>query len=187
MTSGGAYALYSVGHGNRSGAEFVKLLRTHGIRSLIDVRAYPSSRRHPQFSRANLEPVLKESAITYLWLGDTLGGFRKADDASIHVALTSSAMRAYADHMNSEMFRTGVARLLVQAQQTPTIMMCAERLPQQCHRALISDYVTAHAATVLHLLDETATVAHCLNPAARATASGLIYDCDVDQQLRLDW
>ena len=42
---------YSIGHGNRSADEFLDLLTSFEIACLVDVRAYPASRRHPQFAR----------------------------------------------------------------------------------------------------------------------------------------
>src|SRR3569832_2438538 len=68
--------LYSIGHGDRSIEDFVSILLAHGIRGLADVRAYPVSRRHPQFSREDLRHALEERGIKYLWLGAARGGGR---------------------------------------------------------------------------------------------------------------
>ena len=35
-----------------------------------------------------------------------------------------------------------------------TAIMCAERVYFQCHRMLVSDYLTAHGHTVLHIDDD---------------------------------
>lgn len=177
--------IYSVGHGSRSEAALLEILHAHAIALLVDVRAYPASRRHPQFSRGNLEGQLKESGIRYLWLGDALGGFRKARDTSAHAALHPSALRGYAEHMGSDEFREGIKRLLAEAHKTTTAMMCAERLPQQCHRALIADYLVTHGIDVVHLLDGTLTARHVLNHAARRGTDGLTYD-GLGEQLDFD-
>lgn len=66
-------------------------------------------------------------------------------------------------------------------------MMCAERLPQYCHRALIADYLTAQGSGVVHLIDEVTAVPHRLNGMARECDGHLIYDRGVDLQLGLDW
>ena len=42
--------IFTVGHGARSAAELVSLLKEAHVRTLVDVRAFPVSRRHPQFS-----------------------------------------------------------------------------------------------------------------------------------------
>jgi len=46
--------IFTIGHGNRAIGEFVALLREAGIECVVDVRACPASRRHPQFARAAL-------------------------------------------------------------------------------------------------------------------------------------
>ncbi|MGH8640377.1 MAG: DUF488 family protein [Burkholderiales bacterium] len=41
----------TVGHGARSAVELVSILQEAQIRTLVDVRAFPTSRRDPQLSR----------------------------------------------------------------------------------------------------------------------------------------
>ena len=81
-----AHTVYTVGHGARSAAEFVDLLRAAAIGCIADVRSYPVSRRHPQFSQKTLAPFLDEYAIGYRWLGKALGGFRHGAAPSIHTS-----------------------------------------------------------------------------------------------------
>jgi uncharacterized protein (DUF488 family) len=118
--------LWTIGHGARETGELVGLLRLHGVRALCDVRAFPRSRRHPRFDHAALEAALTDAGIAYYWLGRELGGFRAgARVASPHVAL--DVFRGYADHMEGELFREGVARLLALAREAPVAFLCAER------------------------------------------------------------
>src|SRR3569623_1635365 len=93
--------LYSIGHGDRSIEDFVSILLAHGIRGLADVRDYPVSRRHPQFSREELRHALEERGIKYLWLGASLGGFRSPHLDARHRAWSSPALRAFADLLAS--------------------------------------------------------------------------------------
>jgi uncharacterized protein (DUF488 family) len=178
-----ALTLYTVGHGARSAAEFVGLLRAAAIGCIADVRSYPVSRRHPQFSQKTLAPFLDEHAIGYRWLGKALGGLRHGATTSIHTALANPSSRAYAEHMYSTAFQEGIAELLAFARVTPTAMLCAERLPQHCHRAMISDYLTAKGIAVIHIVDGGQRMPHCLNGAARWAQGRLIYDCGSTQQL----
>jgi len=48
----------------------------------LDVRAYPVSRRHPQFSRPALAASLLGAGIEYQWQGKALGGMRKGGYAA---------------------------------------------------------------------------------------------------------
>ena len=66
-----------MGHGARSAVAFVFLLQESRIKVLVDVRAYPVSRRHPQFSREALSAALAEAGMQYRWEGKALGGMRK--------------------------------------------------------------------------------------------------------------
>lgn len=167
-----ALTVYSVGHGARSAAEFIDLLRAAAIGCIADVRSYPVSRRHPQFSQKTLAPFLDEAAIGYRWLGKALGGFRYGATPSIHTALANASSRAYADHMFSKAFQEGMAELLALARIRPTAVLCAERLPQHCHRAMISDYLTANGIAVIHIVDEDQRMPHCLSGGARWTGGG---------------
>jgi uncharacterized protein (DUF488 family) len=46
--------MYTIGHSTRSAEEFLGLLAGAGVEVVADVRAFPSSRRHPQFNRGAL-------------------------------------------------------------------------------------------------------------------------------------
>jgi len=169
--------LFSVGHGNREAPALVAVLRAHGIATLCDVRAFPSSRRWPHFDRAALQATLQDAGIAYHWLGRELGGYRKgARRRSPHVAL-EGMWRAYADHMEGEAFHAGVTRLLELGRAAPTAFLCAERDWRPCHRRHIADHLVALAgATVLHIQDEGAPHAHALDPRARVLDGHLVYD-----------
>jgi uncharacterized protein (DUF488 family) len=171
-----APALYTVGHGSRSAEDFLNVLRAFAIGGVADVRAYPVSRRHPQFSRQVLAPYLEKAGITYLWLGKPLGGYRKAASSSVHVALGTDALRGYAEHMASSAFGMGIELLLDQAQIVPTAVLCAERLPQHCHRAMIADYLVAGGVPVIHVLDVNHHAVHHLSALARWDQERLVYD-----------
>jgi uncharacterized protein (DUF488 family) len=177
--------VYTIGHGNRAIGELVGLLGEAGIECLVDVRAYPASRRHPQFSRDALDRSLAEAGIRYVWEGKSLGGRRKAAKDSPHVALRSAGFRAYADHMETEDFRAGLGRLLELAGAGRTAIMCAERLPWECHRNLISDRLVADGNTVLHMIGAGPGKEHRLNAVARLHEGTLIYDGGAQAELRI--
>ena len=66
-----------MGHGARSAVELVSILQEAQIRTLVDVRAFPTSKRYPQFSREPLSATLRGAGIAYEWQGKALGGYRK--------------------------------------------------------------------------------------------------------------
>ena len=159
------------------------LLASAGIECLVDVRAFPGSRRHPQFGRGALEVSLPGAGIEYVWEGEALGGRRRPRPDSPHVALRNASFRAYADHMQSDSFRTGVERLLERGARSPVAIMCAERLPWQCHRYMIADYLVAGGLEVRHLMDQTEPRALPAVIDARVTPRGLVYDAHTQGEL----
>jgi uncharacterized protein (DUF488 family) len=180
-----AAVVHTIGHGNRSLDEFTGLLLRSAIACLVDVRAFPGSRRHPHFGRSELERSLPKVGVAYVWEGLALGGRRRPRADSPHVALRNASFRAYADHMESAQFREGVERLLDSAASGPVAIMCAERLPWQCHRYMISDYLVAHGVEVLHLMDTDAPRAHNLRSEARLFDGRLVYDATTQPGLAL--
>ncbi len=168
--------LYTVGHSNRPIEELLNLLRCTNIRQLVDVRAKPRSERFPQFSGEALREMLTEMAVAYHWAGRHLGGYRQGRSQSLHIALYDTALRAYADHMETDVFARAAGQLLNLARRGPLAVMCAEKNPQHCHRSLIADYLTLQGHRVLHLIDENATEEHLLDARARRESGRLVYD-----------
>ena len=182
-----AAAIYTIGHGNRPLEEFTSLLDAYGVRCLVDVRAFPGSRRHPHFGRSELERSLPAAGIEYVWEGAALGGRRRPRPDSPHVAMRNASFRAYADHMETAEFHDALERLRERAVSVRSAIMCAERLPWQCHRYMISDYLVAHGVEVRHLIDRSTPRAHGLRAQARVQEDGrLVYDANTQPQLGLD-
>lgn len=179
-----AVELLTVGHGTLAADELGRLLSGAGVAVLVDVRAHPGSRRHPQFGRAELETWLPEIGIDYRW-DERLGGRRTARPSSPNTALRDDAFRGYADHMAGARFRAGLDDLLALARRRRTVAMCAESLWWRCHRRLLADAaVLTRQAQVRHLLHDGRVVAHEITDGARVTPDGtLVYDLGGDQPL----
>ena len=177
--------LYTIGHSNRSIEEFVEILRHIPINTLVDVRAYPQSQRYPQFSQESLRQSLGTAGITYHWAGKQLGAMRKPQRESKHIALKDENLRAYADYMQSEVFQKAMVQLIHLASLENTVILCAEKLPEHCHRSLISDYLLLQGVEVRHILDEATIVSHQLNPLVRRESQQLVYDRGATKSLDL--
>ncbi len=168
--------LYSIGHSTRALAELVEVLQAHRIRTLVDIRAFPMSRRLPHFNRESLERELPKAGIEYVWMKE-LGGYRKKmRDDSPHTALRSTGFRNYADYMLTPEFQRAAGELVKLAEQQPTAYMCAERLYFRCHRMMVSDYLATHGHTVLHIMDTAPAKEHQVTAEARLSDGKLIYD-----------
>ncbi len=167
--------LYTIGHSTRPLAELIEALQAHEIRTLVDIRAFPMSRRLPQFNRECLDSNLSAAGIRYLWM-PALGGYRKKiRDDSPNVALRNASFRNYADYMLTEEFETAASELITLAESSRTVYMCAERVYFRCHRMLVSDWLVAHGHEVLHI-DATGPVKpHKLTAEGRMIDGQLIY------------
>ena len=64
----------TIGHSTRAFDEVVGMLRGNGVTCLVDVRSFPSSRKHPQWTQAAVVEALP-SDIGYRWIRE-LGGRR---------------------------------------------------------------------------------------------------------------
>jgi uncharacterized protein (DUF488 family) len=169
------FTVFTIGHSTRSIQELLDLLTAHGVRLLVDVRRFPASRRHPQFSRDALASSLAAAGIGYVHEPD-LGGRRAARPDSQHTAWRVEAFRGYADHMETAEFGAALERLMHRAADTPTVILCAEAVPWRCHRRLISDALVARGVQVLHILSPGRAEPHELDPNARILPGGrLLY------------
>jgi uncharacterized protein (DUF488 family) len=169
--------VYTVGHGTRSLAELVEILRDAGVVRLVDARRFPGSRRHPHFGRDNLAASLPREGIAYDFRGDALGGRRRGVQDSRHPAWRDPSFRAFADYMDSPAFREALARLEADAAREPLAFMCAERLWWQCHRRMIADTLAVRGADVVHLLERGVERPHALHPDLRVGDDGWpVYD-----------
>jgi uncharacterized protein (DUF488 family) len=170
--------LYTIGHSTRTLEELIQALQAHSIRTLVDIRSFPMSRRLPYFNRENLETSLPKAGIQYVWMRALGGRRKKIRDDSPNIGLRSPSFRNYADYMLTTDFQNAAAELVQLAEHSRTAYMCAERVYFRCHRMLVSDYLVAHGHEVLHL-DATGPVkAHKLTSEARLVERQLIYRGD---------
>ncbi|MDR7521929.1 MAG: DUF488 domain-containing protein [Armatimonadota bacterium] len=132
----------TVGTSTRSLDEFVALLAARGIDLCLDTRRFPTSTRFPHFARAPLEAALRARGIQYVWMGQTLGGYRTG---------------GYEAHMATPLFHRGLeeAEALLQAHRG--VILCSERFPWRCHRRFVARALAERGWRVVHLIDRDRT------------------------------
>ncbi len=170
--------LYTIGHSTRTLDDFLTVLHAHEIRTIVDIRSLPASRRLPHFNRESLERTLPPDGIDYVWLKELGGRRKKIRNDSPNIALRNESFRNYADHMLTPEFERGAAELIKLAEHDRTAYMCAERLYFNCHRMLVSDWLVAHGHEVLHIDETKPPKRHKLMPEARVVDGQLIYRGD---------
>jgi uncharacterized protein (DUF488 family) len=125
------FTVWTVGHSTHTYEQFLSLLQNSAITALADVRSLPFSRRAPQFNRDELNNQLRNSGISYVFLGDQLGGRPRGRD------LYSNGAADYEKIASTPSFGEGLARVLEGARRYRVAIMCAERDPLECHRCLL--------------------------------------------------
>jgi uncharacterized protein (DUF488 family) len=170
--------LFTIGHSTRALDDLIASLQAHQIETLVDIRAFPMSRRLPQFNRDSLEQTLPPAQIRYVWM-KALGGYRKTIlEDSPNIGLRNQSFRNYADYMLTPAFERAIAELLALAGQSRTAYMCAERVYFRCHRMLVSDWLIAHGHDVLHIDGTGPAMSHKLTNEARMVDGHLLYRGD---------
>ncbi len=167
--------VWTIGHGARTADEFLDLLRFAGVQTLVDVRRFPGSRRHPQFNRKALAGALPSVGIDYCHEVD-LGGRRSGEPGEERFAcIETPAFRSYAARMSTEAWQQALERAL--GQPAPCFM-CAETLWWRCHRRLIADLLVARGHCVLHVIRPGETQQHQLGFDGEIR-DGRLYLCGV--------
>lgn len=170
---------YTIGHSTRDRNELIILLQHYEIQLLVDVRAFPQSRRNPQFNKEILKSYLSHRGIGYEWMGKKLGGYRKKAEGkgenSPNKGWKTEGFRIYADYMISSKFQEAVRKLMELAEEKRLALMCAEKLYWKCHRRLISDYLVSQGHEVWHIVDEEECRKHHLTKFAKIQNGVLTY------------
>jgi uncharacterized protein (DUF488 family) len=166
--------LFTIGHSNQPLERLLALLMQHGIKLLVDIRRFPSSKKFPHFNQNNLKTALTEAGIDYIWL-EELGGRRRgpAAERSLNIGLQNQGFRNYADYMLTAEFRQGIDKLLAIAACHRAAIMCAEALFWRCHRRLVSDYLVANGVPVHHIMPTGELQLHKLTTGA-AVEGGIV-------------
>ena len=166
--------VYTIGHSNQPLESFLAALSAHGINLVVDVRRFPTSRRHPHFSGARLQSALRIAAIAYAHASE-LGGHRVPLPDSPHTGLREDAFRGYADYMETPPFAAAAEAVLTEAARQRVAIMCAERDWRDCHRGLIADYLKVRGHDVVHIVSADAHEPHPYTRSARIVDGELSY------------
>jgi uncharacterized protein (DUF488 family) len=143
--------VYTAGHGTRASADLVNMLGRADVQTLVDVRRYPGSRRHPQFNKTALALELAAAGIRYIH-AEALGGRLSGEPGEERfVCIRTAGFRSYAARMGTAEWQDALAAAL--EEPTPCFM-CAETLWWRCHRKLIAELLVARGHEVLHLLPD---------------------------------
>jgi uncharacterized protein (DUF488 family) len=160
--------LYTLGHSTLTTEEFLELARPLDV--ILDVRAFPGSRRFPHFAREQMAGWLEESGLVYQWWPQ-LGGRRSRVEAPPGLEWPTPeesgwrdpSFAAYALLTTREEWLGPMEKLMAWAGGSgrPALgLLCAEVLWWRCHRSLIADYLVWRGLEVSHLRPGSQPQAH---------------------------
>ena len=169
--------VYTIGHSTRTIEEFIQILQSYEIQTVVDVRTIAASRHNPQFNEKELDKSLSRKGIGYIRMKG-LGGLRHTTKASVNTAWRNASFRGYADYMQTPQFAENVEQLIKIAAEKRTAIMCAEAVPWRCHRSLIGDALLIRDVAVVDIMSEKVSRPHVLTSFAEIDGETITYPND---------
>jgi uncharacterized protein (DUF488 family) len=165
--------VFTIGHGTRPVEELLACLEAARVRTLVDVRRFPSSRRNPQFGQGALAAALEAAGIAYHHAVE-LGGRRAGEPGQeLFPCLGASAFASYVARMRTPQWQDALAAVVM---ESSPCFMCAETLWWKCHRRFIADLLTARGVEVFHLIRPREMRRHRLLDEAEVR-DGVLFVC----------
>lgn len=139
--------LFTVGHSNHAIEDFIALLQNHGVTAVADVRSHPYSKYLPHFNQKLFKKSLLDAGIRYVFLGKELGARSNNPDCYI------DGKAVYEKIASTPEFDGGIQRILQGAKSYNISLMCAEKDPVTCHRAvLVCQHLRDSGLDINHIL-----------------------------------
>jgi uncharacterized protein (DUF488 family) len=169
-----AVVVHTIGHGTRPVEELVETLVGAGVKTLVDVRRYPGSRRNPQFNRDALAASVAAAGIAYRHAVELGGRLSGEPGEERFTCLRVAAFRSYAARMGAEQWQAALTGAL--AEPSPCFM-CAETPWWRCHRRLIAELLAARGCEIVHLIGPRERQPHRFYDESDVR-EGRLYICD---------
>lgn len=125
------HTLYTIGYCKFTPEHFVQIMNEFAIKAVVDVRATPFSRAFPAYNEPVFKKFLQDNSIYYLSFAEEFGG-RPKDPG-----LYEQGKLNFEKLINSERFIKGCERLKEGLEKFNVCLMCAQKDPIICHRAII--------------------------------------------------
>jgi uncharacterized protein (DUF488 family) len=137
----------TIGHSTHSYERFLSLLRAFDVTAIADVRTTPSSRHFPHFNEDTLRSELRLDGISYAFLGKELGG------RPVGRSFYCDGIADYEKMAKTELFASGISRVIEGAKKFRVALMCSEHDPLDCHRCLlVGRALTSQGARLDHIM-----------------------------------
>ena len=141
--------LFTIGYASFSITEFINALRSHEITALVDVRSAPYSKYKPDFKKDNLNKILVDNDISYIFLGKYVGARVEDPECYIDGKLNYGLLK------ETKNYQAGIDRILTGMREYGIALMCAEKDPVNCHRTfLICRTLRSYPIKIRHILED---------------------------------
>jgi uncharacterized protein (DUF488 family) len=140
----GRTGIANIGYEGRSIGELIDALKADGVRTVVDVRADPVSRR-PEFIGTRMARSLEAAGLGYVQVRE-LGVPRDVRKDAKGAAGKGRLLAWYRDYLDG---RPELLGRLVEMSKGPRIaMLCYEREESECHRGVLSERLRAAGVRV---------------------------------------
>ena len=138
--------VFTIGHSTHAQERLIGLLVQHNVTAVCDIRSKPYSRMSPQFNREEIRRQLRTAGLSYVFLGHELGA-RSADPSAYDQGKVQYERLALTD-----LFQQGLTRVREGLKNYRIALMCAEKDPLECHRALlVARYLARFGIGIEHI------------------------------------
>ena len=131
-----AIEIFTIGYQGAVPADLIATLGAAGVKTLIDVRAVPVSRK-PGFSKNALAEAVETGGMAYVHLV-ALGCPKPGRDAA-KAGRREEFEHIFTAHLGGVEGEKALAvASLVASEEGPVCLLCFEADPQQCHRSILA-------------------------------------------------
>ena len=143
--------IFTFGYEGLSLAVFIGRLHEAGVKTVVDVRANPLSRKRG-FSKRGLAAALEEAGIAYAHLA-SMGCPKPVRDRYKRDSDWAAYTRGFLAHLKDQ--PDGLAELARTAKASPSCLICFEADFKRCHRTFVARVAAAIGKLrVTHLTDQ---------------------------------
>jgi len=145
----GKIPIFTIGYEGTTVESLTKVLVENKIKTLLDVRAVPLSRK-PGFSKNKLASFLALEGISYVGLKGL--GTPAEGRAAARKGHKSELERVFGDHLHSAAAVRDLKEAVRISNDVPACLLCFEHSPHCCHRLLVAEAMrnTTHQE-IVHL------------------------------------
>jgi uncharacterized protein (DUF488 family) len=139
--------LHTCGYSGHTPASYAALVKAAGVEQVLDVRSFPYSRK-PGFSKKALEAFLRNQGIGYVHIPE-LGAPRALLTKKKAGSTMAQIAPAYRRHLAGQ--GAALEESMARARDRPSVLLCLEKDPKECHRGILAQRFAKKGFRVLHL------------------------------------